>query len=255
MAVKVWDAQSNAFKDAEIPMMWDSQAGAYKDSTGLVYDESTGAWSERWGECVKAYVYGAVQEIITIKRAGIAVKQITTDSSGRSTEPISLPCGIYDLTGSVSGWTETQIVDKNTERFISMPKNSIYWYGNECKDMTGGLRSTGRNGGTIQKNTNNIKIYGSSSKDQGLTTINIINFGAYRNYSIIFNKINTSVTYGGYGYLSCIDNPSSELVIKEKIIGNTGNYSWDISGINGMYYPGFHTQLNATIEICALWLE
>ena len=50
MAVKIWDAQANAFKDAEIPMVWDSQAGAYKDSTGLVYDESAGAWSERWGD-------------------------------------------------------------------------------------------------------------------------------------------------------------------------------------------------------------
>lgn len=56
MAVKIWDAQSNAFKDAEIPMVWDSQAGAYKDSTGLVYDESAGAWDERWGK-TQLFIY------------------------------------------------------------------------------------------------------------------------------------------------------------------------------------------------------
>ena len=65
MAVKIWDAQSNAFKDAEIPMVWDSQAGAYKDSTGLVYDESKGAWDERWGDN-KVYLYNQGNECTNV---------------------------------------------------------------------------------------------------------------------------------------------------------------------------------------------
>lgn len=48
MSVKIWDAQSNAFKDAETPKIWDAEAGAYKDSTGLVWNESAQAWDERW---------------------------------------------------------------------------------------------------------------------------------------------------------------------------------------------------------------
>lgn len=57
MAVKIWDEQSNAFKDAEIPMVWDEASGAYKDSTGLVYNESAGAWSERWNSFDGMYLY------------------------------------------------------------------------------------------------------------------------------------------------------------------------------------------------------
>lgn len=56
MAVKIWDAQAKAFKDAEIPMVWDETSGAYKESTGLVYDESASAWNERWGNN-KVYLY------------------------------------------------------------------------------------------------------------------------------------------------------------------------------------------------------
>lgn len=50
MAVKVWDASAGAFKDADTPMILDEASGAYKNSTGLVYDENSSAWSERWGE-------------------------------------------------------------------------------------------------------------------------------------------------------------------------------------------------------------
>ena len=66
MAVKIWDAQSNAFKDAEIPMVWDSQAGAYKESTGLVYDEIAGAWNERWGAEQEGVLYNKGNECVKV---------------------------------------------------------------------------------------------------------------------------------------------------------------------------------------------
>lgn len=114
MAAMIWDAAVGAFKDAT-PLIRDEQAQAYKDSVGLVWNESARAWEERWGG-VTAYVYGAALETITIKRNGVTVGQIGTDVNGKSTEQIRLACGTYDLTGSVSGWTETQTVDRNTER-------------------------------------------------------------------------------------------------------------------------------------------
>lgn len=120
-------------------MIWDEQARAYKDSVGLVWNESARAWEERWGG-VTAYVYGAALETIAIKRNGVTVGQVSTDTNGKSTEQIRLACGTYDLTGSVSGWTETQTVDRNTERFRAMPEGALYWYGNECTDVTGGFR-------------------------------------------------------------------------------------------------------------------
>lgn len=137
MAAMIWDAVAGAFKDAPTPLIYDASAQTYKDSTGLVHDESAQAWEERWGG-VTAYVYGAALETITIKQNGVTVGQIGTDANGKSTEQIRLACGTYDLTGSVSGWTETQTVDRNTERFRAMPEGALYWYGNECNWLTGG---------------------------------------------------------------------------------------------------------------------
>lgn len=137
MAVKIWDAQSNAFKDAETPKIWDAEAGAYKDSTGLVWNESVQAWTERWNSGVSAYVYGAASETITIKKNGIIVATVDTDSTGQSVERITLSNGTYTLTGSVSGWTEEQTVDEDTEKFRAMPEGALYWYGNECTWITG----------------------------------------------------------------------------------------------------------------------
>ena len=57
MAAIIWDAQTNAFKDADTPLIWDEQAQAYKGSTGLVYDESAGVWSERWGTSKKLIIF------------------------------------------------------------------------------------------------------------------------------------------------------------------------------------------------------
>ena len=57
MAAMILDAQTNAFKDADTPLIWDEQAQAYKDSTGLVYDERAGVWSERWGTSKKLIIF------------------------------------------------------------------------------------------------------------------------------------------------------------------------------------------------------
>lgn len=56
MAVKIYDTSMGAFKDEPIPQIYDASAQAYKDSTGLVYDQSKGAWDERW-EDNKIYLY------------------------------------------------------------------------------------------------------------------------------------------------------------------------------------------------------
>lgn len=48
MAVKIWDVQAQAFRDAETPKIWDSSNNAWRDSTGLVWDATAGAWKEAW---------------------------------------------------------------------------------------------------------------------------------------------------------------------------------------------------------------
>ena len=65
MSVKIYDSTIGAFKDAETPLILDEASGAYKESTGLVYDESVGAWSERWGDN-KVYLYNQGNECTNV---------------------------------------------------------------------------------------------------------------------------------------------------------------------------------------------
>ena len=150
MAAMIWDNESQAFKEADVPMKYDPTAESWTDTTGLAWDNEAQAWTERWGTKVSAYVYGAVSETITIRKNGIVVETVQTDSTGKSTDQITLSSGTYTLTGSVTGWTEEQTVDDSTDRYRAMPEGALYWYGNECIDITGGWVVGDSNMGTAK---------------------------------------------------------------------------------------------------------
>lgn len=130
MAALRWDEQAQAFVEStNVPMRYDAQSQAWVETTGMAWDEESQAWTERWTTGVKAYVYGAALETVTIKKDGIIVTTVDTDSTGQSTKQITLSSGTYTLTGSVSGHTEEQMVDENTTKFRAMPEGALYWYG------------------------------------------------------------------------------------------------------------------------------
>jgi len=54
----------------------------------------------------------------------------TLNSSGTTTQAVSLPSGTYQFIGSVSGYTTGPVtVDSNTSIIRLRPANIIYWYG------------------------------------------------------------------------------------------------------------------------------
>lgn len=200
MAAQIYKTAKGAFEDAPTPQIYDAAVGAYKDSTGLVHDTSKGAWDERWGG-VTAYVYGAALETITIKRNGITVGQVGTDANGKSTEQIRLACGTYDLTGSVSGWTEMQAIDKDTKRFRAMPEGALYWYGNECEDLSGGWTDIKVSNSTVNPNgVSNEKKINELSLVQIKAPIRKIGI-FYAKNKIVFNKY-TKLKFIGKSNLS-----------------------------------------------------
>ena len=70
MAVKIYDSSVGAFKDAPTPQIYDAGAQAYKDSTGFVYDESNGAWDERWVAVkIVPFATGTDEEIAAMVKA------------------------------------------------------------------------------------------------------------------------------------------------------------------------------------------
>ena len=198
MAAMRWDEQSQAFVETtEAPKRYDPESEAWIETTGMSWDSEAQAWTERWGQKATAYVYGAARETVTIKKDGIIVATVETDSTGQSTEQITLYSGIYTLTGSVSGHTEEQAVNENTDRFRAMPEGALYWYGNVCTWITGGWTSVTYTStqtdskGSITKQLNSIFLdnyYKSESSSgaslQGARTSNRVNFLNYSKVNI-----------------------------------------------------------------------
>ena len=49
MSVKIWDSESQAFKETQnVPQRYDAVSGAYVDTTGHAYSQEDAAWTERW---------------------------------------------------------------------------------------------------------------------------------------------------------------------------------------------------------------
>lgn len=67
MSVKIWDAQAQAFKDAETPKIWNAENRAWKDSTGLIQDAENQAWKEVWTPFPdKVYLYNHGDECVDV---------------------------------------------------------------------------------------------------------------------------------------------------------------------------------------------
>lgn len=194
MAALRWDEQAQAYTESETPLKYEPTVGAWTETTGLAWDPEAQAWTEKWGTQVSAYVYGAVSETITIRKDGIIVATVQTDSTGKSAEQITLSNGTYTLTGSVSGWTEEQTVNNSTTKFRAMPEGALYWYGNECTWFTGGWNANtiidgngAQRSGYISNKNINVSLY---------TSISMIHSGSFTNDSFyivrICGKTNTS---------------------------------------------------------------
>lgn len=201
MAAMIWDEQAQAYTESETPMKYDPTAESWTGTTGMAWDNEAQAWTEKWGTKVSAYVYGAVGETVTIRKNGIVVATVQTDSSGRSTEMVSLDTGTYDMTGSVSGWTEEQTVDSSTTKFRAMPDNVYYWYGYKSNlggngfDTTTSVSSEHYSKiGSLSILTNSLKgvipaTYQSSNYMMSQLSINLSN---YSKIKAIFSNPNKS---------------------------------------------------------------
>lgn len=116
MAVKVWDASAGAFKDAETPMIWDEASGAYKNSTGLVYDENSSAWSERWGSSKRLYIIkdGIDQGLV----GGWTVKRVAGNTSYKWDENGYMTFSNQYGAGSTNFYCSNKSVEKNRYKGI-----------------------------------------------------------------------------------------------------------------------------------------
>jgi hypothetical protein len=261
--VKRWDEQSQAYVEpVNVPMRYDEDSQAYVETTGMAWDAESHAWTERWNSGVSACVYGAASETVTIKKNGIIVATVATNSSGCSNEKISLVYGTYTLTGSVSGWTEEQTVDESTTKFRAMPDGALYWYGNECTDVTGGwslgswttFNTSAFAPTEATKKTNCIYAKADMNNTNLVGTTNKISFNAFTKICATAKGVNISTVAGEIGFE---DSKVWSGDVSTMPISTASLVSYSASVLDMMpgKYINFASHNNRSAEMYAIWLE
>lgn len=157
---------------------------------------------------IAVIVHGAASETITI--TGLyGSPTITTNSDGNVN--YYLPIGTFTFSGAISGQSFTRTVSKDTTEVYAMPEGALYWYGNECTDVTGGFSVSYPNPewqGSYSKNTNNIKFTCSEWRHIKFTTKNTFNADKYNRLCVdanvtLFSNDRTGGSYTGDGAFEC----------------------------------------------------
>lgn len=182
--------------------------------------------------------------------------------------------GTYTITATDGTNTATQdvLVDMATQYDIQISYFNglkLYWYGDECEDVTGGYVSTQHttpqgSGGTFNKNTTSIYVKGTSAYscgEYGCRTSNKIDFSQYKTLHI---NILSSVKSGYYSAcakiaISSVETYDGPTTIKLLSVEGspTGELELDISGISNTPYYLLVVGLavNGSITIDKIWLE
>lgn len=205
-------------------------------------------------------IHAGAYETVTIDGYG---GSFTTNADGIVTH--ALPLGTIILKGSVSGQSFTRTVTNSTTKVYVMPEGALYWYGNECTDVTGGFGETYNfnNKNICTKEINRIKVLGYGDSSSGayehLSTANKINISNYSKLKadIAFGEITDSRILN----IATINNDlifdNASCIIKS---GETKEKcELDIGDISGTYYPILYLKTNSpngtTSYINAFWLE
>lgn len=88
---------------------------------------------------------GAAKEKISIYDDNTLIMTTTLNSEGKSEQNITVPIKKIKFIGSFSGYEKTVEVTDKTNKIKVMPEGTLYWYGNECIDITGGWDKTCNN--------------------------------------------------------------------------------------------------------------
>lgn len=141
---------------------------------------------------------GASNEIITVVNSALSLDYgyVQLDSNGLAQrEMYFLPGDVVTFNGSQSNYIKEYTFGFDTNPLIRvMPDGAIFWYGNQCTDMTGGWslkglqdQSSGNN--TVDFNNRKVNILQNDVGHTVLTTNNKIDLSNYNKIFIHTNEI------------------------------------------------------------------
>lgn len=195
-------------------------------------------------------VYGAADETVTVTAENGAIYTATTDDTGYGGE-LKLPRGVYTIAGSVSGFSKSATVDKNTTRINAWMDNAViyFWHGaTPCGAWTG-EGFTGTNDTTDESvwSTENGKLYVKSrtrysdsligtSQTVDLTGIDKIHFAV------------EECSHPSATYFWVSETKAYKEAAVEVNASGTGSQTvvLDVTGRTGNHYLAFHTHVSAT---------
>lgn len=194
-------------------------------------------------------------------------KSFTSDVSGNTSKVI--PWGTFTFSDSVSGQSFERTIDRNTTDLYVMPEGALYWYGNECTEVTGGFtdeyyyKSAGVSGnGGFVKNTN--CLYSEINNVTASKSIGIKNKIDFTNYTKLCVKSYVKNKNGngnsGYGVTSSNYIQYNDSNMKVLPYNQSAETYLDVSDYNGEYNiiigsMAFYTAIIQKTEITAIWLE
>lgn len=217
-------------------------------------------------------VYGAASEVVTLT-SELGVFTITTDIYGTGNGVVKgLPGSYvqYDCTASVSGFSKTVIVDDTTTEIYMMYDGALYWYGNTCDWITGGVSVDGwkYSSSTLSNsnyaktlpvfNTNSLTFPIKSKTACMYTPVNAIDMSTYVTLNVKVTSASGSDGYVGTIGMDVEKNAASgSATISEKITA-TGDTMASISNVSSTEYV-FLCSASAstgtrTMVVDAFWL-
>lgn len=181
------------------------------------YVDATVLNSDLWVQKISSSdYYESIYDPITVHSSASATisfngKTFTSDASGNTTKVI--PWGTFTFSDSVSGQSFERTIDKNTTDLYVMPEGALYWYGNECKDVTGGWTAVSTSGSdSVLLNTNNMVIKSYDNDNSVVpTTVNKLSIPSGKTYKSRFavSITSNSLLLAGIGYSETTPAPKA----------------------------------------------
>lgn len=197
-------------------------------------------------------VYGGAYETITID--GYYGGSFTTNANGSVSHVV--PIDTITLTGSASGKSFERTVTSDTTEVYVMPRNSLYWYGNECINLTGGWEFRTISDSLTKlsgvKNSDNLEVQGSANVARSFTTVNEISLNGYSKlYAYAYGE------GGDNGSLYLVQGSSKIMPSIISIMQGYDTYEADISLNNDLYaiHIAAWQYTNVHAKYYEIWIE
>ncbi len=208
-------------------------------------------------------VNGAVNEIISYSGASAGSIQLNVNGRGSIN---GLPAGVYTFTGSISGYSKTVTVDKNTSVINVYPDGALFWYGNGDAMGDGlysiGNKFVGNNGyypsGISVGKTMALTV---ASEDNAIVLSGSNNENDVRVHGSFY--LDREINLAGYSTIRVVGEGIGDVYAAQSLSANfqsngnaaMGDASIAIAPYLVVFYSAYGSWLAMNATIKAIWLE